>query len=212
MPKILFRPCFPRPIVIKTLSGSKRSPGKEKFLIKKLFALMLALIALFSFAVAETAAETVALNWKDAEALIDTSLGEFVQIGSQPFAIWSPDPIEWEAAPAEDNMLEGYILTGEDSDGTPFQIAIGVMDATVFTRERVDAYIQPIETVTGYEKNLVNGMDAVSYTDETEAGPKGYVVIWANNSVVIMMTAAPFASDSIKLLFSVMAMSVQPIE
>ena len=184
--------------------------------MKKLLALLLALCALFTFAMAETetAEETETLpevKWEDISPLIDTSLGQFIPIGSLPYVFWSPDPFDWEAA-EEEGTLECYAAMGETADGTSYTIRVAVLDPATYSEEFMDSYAQIAEDWTDYDKGLINGMKAATFYVTDGDITQACFVIWPDEATAVMMSAVPFLADDLGLLFSAMCASVQPAQ
>ena len=190
--------------------------------MKKLLALLLALCALFTFAMAETEtaeeAETAEaidsfgdITWERWSRMTDTSLGQFIPIGSLPYVFWSPDPFDWETV-EESGALECYEAMGETADGTPYTVTVALLDPGTFTEAFMDSHAQSTDDWSDYEKGTINGMPAVTfYTvsgDETEA----CFVIWPDESAVVTMTVKPFGAEDLNMLFATMCASVQPAQ
>ena len=125
--------------------------------MKKLFALVLALLMLGSVA----CAEGVSLSWDDVAEQAASIEGEFKTFDEISIMIWIPDALEETELSDEDKEggYIGYFMTEDQSAA----VVVQYVDVNGMTLEDYQAAIAEDEGVTEIEAGTVNGLPALSY-------------------------------------------------
>lgn len=173
--------------------------------MKKLFALlMLVCIALTSAAMAES------VTWEEVGAPTVEALGlegDFVALSDMGLAIWIPSDLSAVEVSDEDAAAGRYALF-VDNDQECF-LSVDAVNVEGMTLD------QALENavangMTEPEIVNINGIDAVTYGDETNN--IGCIVLVDTNSNLIIFSFGPVDSDEGKVGYAVIASSLMPAE
>lgn len=176
--------------------------------MKKLFALILTVAMLLSFAAFAEEAESI--NWADVEATaaeIDAD-AKMCQIADYNLQMWIPSAFT-ETELSEENVANGYIsiLQTADEAGAILILKDEGVDADL------EAWCQGF-IESGYEDaeiEVINGIQAITYTD-TENDTLNVMYKINDSTEVLQFTFAPASDEGMAAIAMFCAASIQPIE
>ena len=170
--------------------------------MKKLFALVLALLMLGSFA----CAEGVNLSWDDVAEQAATIEGEFKTFDEISVKIWIPDVLKESELSDEDREggYIGYFMTDDQS------AAVGVqyVDMNGMSLDDYQEAISEDEGVTEIERGTLNGFDALSY----EYNGNGVIAFTTEMGYILEVSCGPLSDDGFKAVAAIVICSIQPAE
>ena len=179
--------------------------------MKKLFALVLSLCLLCSFAMAETEATLPEINWSDYEdkaVAIGGKLQGFTEFGLD-YMMFVPDGFDFVEVPAD--VAEAGVLAILSNGTLTFSVAkysVEGMNGEMFLESLNQA------NATQVEIGKLNGKESVSYMLTTEDG-----ILTANVAIpsdvemeMITFTFAPADNEEMLDVMQVVAASIQPIK
>ena len=179
--------------------------------MKKLFALVLALCLLCSFAMAETEATVPTINWSDFEdkaVEIGGVLHGFSEVGID-YMMFVPDGFEAVEVPAD--AAEAGVLAIL-SNGT---LTFSVSKYSIEGMSR-DDFLESLNVAkaTEIEAGILNGIECFSYILTTADGLMTTNVAFPTDDAkeMITFTFAPSDSEENLELLKVVAASIQPIQ
>ena len=172
--------------------------------MKKLFSLLFVCVLLTSSAMAET------VTWEEvgepAVAAYELQ-GDFVALNDMGLALWIPSDMSY-MEPSEEDAAAGRYAIFMDND----QECVLTIDAVYVEGITLDqAYENAVANgMTEPEIVNINGIDALTYADETDNS--GCVVLVDTNSNIILFSFAPVDSDVGKIGYAVIMSSLMPLE
>ena len=172
--------------------------------MKKLFALIVALMMLATVAFAEAAP---ALNWEDFEPALEAGgvTGQFYTFDEIAIKIWLPDgfnPVEL----TEDDTAAGYIgyYMPEDQSGA---VAVMYVDIGGASLEDYAAYLESEAGATEIEVGTVNGLPCVSYNLPDQDSVS--VTFTTEAGYALEVTCAPASDENAQLVWGAVIASIQ---
>ena len=170
--------------------------------MKKLFALVLALLMLGSIA----CAEGVSLSWDDVAEQAASIEGEFKTFDEISIMIWIPDALEETELSDEDKEggYIGYFMTEDQSAA----VAVQYVDVNGMTLEDYQAAIAEDEGVTEIEAGTVNGLPALSY----EYDGNGVIAFATERGYILEVSCGPLSDDGFKAVAAIVICSIQSAE
>ena len=170
--------------------------------MKKLIALVLALLMLGSVA----CAEGVSLSWDDVAEIAATMEGEFKTFEEISVKIWIPTALQ-QLELADEDKEAGFIgyFTNEDQSAA---VAVQYVDVNGMSLEDYQAAVAATEGVTEVEPGTVNGLPAVSY----EYNGNGVVAFTTEAGYVLEVSCGPLADENIKSVAPIVICSIQAAE
>lgn len=175
--------------------------------MKKLFAALVALCMLCSFAMAEQ--QVVEFNWADVEEAASGIDGQFVAIANTGYEMFVPS-VFTEMELTEEQVANGFIsiLTTEDQS-----CAI-----TIFWQDLGDLTIEDYENVLKesgaqeLEYGLLNGVPALSYSMEADGVETASVVVDVDDTMVMTINFAPVSDEGFSAVAAIMTCSIRRAE
>ena len=170
--------------------------------MKKLLALVLALLMLVSVA----CAEEVSLSWENVAESAASIAGEFKTFEEISVKIWIPDVLKETELSDEDkeNGFIGYFMT-EDQTAA---VAVQYVDMSGMTLEDYQANLAETEGVSGIEAGTVNGLPAVSY----EYNGNGVVAFTTEMGYILEVSCGPLSDEGFAAVASIVICSIQAAE
>ena len=182
--------------------------------MKKLFALVLALLMLASVAcaAAETAQEempTVEISWEDVAALADKYEGDFVSVADLGLYMYLPSSFA-NVDPTEEQAAAGVIaiLASEELGG-----AVSITYQNMGDYD-LNSFIEELKNVgaTGFEMDAVNGLPALSYDLDVDGVKTSSLVFEEGENNTITFSFAPMDSETFREVAVFMGASIQAAE
>ena len=170
--------------------------------MKKLIALVLALLMLGSVA----CAEDVNLSWDDVAEAANTIEGEFKTFDEISVKIWIPDVLkETELSDADrERGYIGYFMTDDQSAA----VAVQYVNMESMSLDDYQKTISEVEGVTDIEKGTVNGLDALSY----EYNGNGVIAFTTEMGYILEVSCGPLSDEGFKAVAAIVISSIQPAE
>ena len=172
--------------------------------MKKLFALLLALCLLGSFAMAETT-EVTEVNWADVEGAASEVGGQFVTVEALSMAFWLPEGFV-QSELTEDQEAMGFfaIFNAEDNSGR-----IGMQFIEADGADVMDV-IGEIEGASDAEPMLVNGLSCVNF--DMKDMDATCLAFGTQNGNILVITFAPMSNEDFAAKAMLVVASIQSAE
>lgn len=176
--------------------------------MKKLYAVLLALCLLCSFALAES---PVTVNWADTfePAIAAANVeGEFQTLSEVAVKFWLPAGLN-AAELSDEDRAAGYIAyyTDENNEAA---VAVMYLNAEGTSVEDYAAMLKETDGVSEVELCVVNGLPAVSY--KMTENDSVSIAFATEAGYLLEMTMAPLSVENADLVWGAVAASIQAAE
>ena len=174
--------------------------------MKKLFAILLSLCMLCSFAFAEE--EIAEANWSDFEGMVESAgiEGAFVSIADLGFKMFVPATFT-SVEPTEEQKTAGVIALLAQNDA-PGAVSISYQDISAYG---ADGFLEELTKAGAEEMEQIklNGLTATGYNLTIEETPTANVVIDAGENKVLTFSFGPMNDEDFNGLAGIMIYSIQ---
>ena len=170
--------------------------------MKKLIALVLALLMLGSVA----CAEGVSLSWEEVSEAAASIAGEFKTFEEISVKIWIPEVLK-ETELSDEDKASGYIGYFMTDDQTA-AVAVQYVDVNGTTLEDYQAMLAETEGVSEIEAGTVNGLPAVSY----EYNGNGVVAFTTEMGYILEVSCGPLSDEGFAAVAPIVICSIQAAE
>ena len=171
--------------------------------MKKLFAVMLALCLLGSFALAESAGE---VNWSDVEAAVAEVPGDFETVEDAGLMLWIPSALQAQEV-TEADLEKNIVARFAGEDNASLYVVVG--DAEM-TQDQYIALLQESGKATEVASLVINGLPAVRYQMPEEDAL--CVAFITEDNYIVEFTMSPLSAEGAAVVWSAISASIQPAQ
>ena len=177
-------------------------------MMKKLFALMMALCLVLSSTTFALAAPTTSANWDDMAGLLqDLGLsGAFHTLNAYPISYWIPDDMQYED-PSSSESEQGCRARYATKDGEFGFAIIYYTSSSYASAEQLAEYVRSSEYAKDVNEVTLNGLDAMSYKSLDDSWV--YVCIVMPDTQMLMFSFYGVTSTYLQQKAAVIAGSIQ---
>lgn len=173
--------------------------------MKKLFAVMLALCLLGSFALAEDAAE---VSWADVKDAVAEVPGDFKTIEDAGLMVWVPDQLQAQELTDED-LAKNIVAKFAAADGDNAKLDVVVGEAGM-TLEEYTAELQASGKCTEIAPLVINEMPAVRY--HMPEDDSLCIAFGTEDGYIIEFTMSPLSVEGAAAVWTIVTASIQIAE
>ena len=172
--------------------------------MKKILAILVAMMLFATVAVAETAE----LNWSDFEPILEAGgvAGQFYTFDEIAVKMWLPEginPVELTDEDREEGYI-GYFMPEDESAA----VAVMYVDMEGMSIEDYAANLSTTDGVTEVEAGTVNGLPCVTYQMPEQDSVS--IAFTTEAGYILEVTCVPLSEENAELVWGAVVSSIQP--